>query len=111
MTAKTASKRVAKWRADNPRLVRFWRECALASRFSPQTRISLLNPNTHMTVEYLLESVREQWQKLGFHPNVTVTFSSGVAEVKAVAPHSAVPTILVPVPEIPDNTSPSSSDG
>jgi hypothetical protein len=64
-----------------------------------------------MTVEYLLESVREQWQKLGFHPNVTVTFSSGVAEVKAVAPHSAVPTIFVPVPEIPDNTSPSSSDG
>lgn len=57
-----------------------------------------------MTVEYLLESVREQWQKLGFHPNVTVTFSQHVNEVTAAVPSAALPTIFVPVPATSDNT-------
>lgn len=56
-------------------------------------------PNTNMTVEHLLESVREQWQKLGFHPNVTVTFSTHVKEVTATVPSAALPTIFIPVPQ------------
>jgi hypothetical protein len=57
-----------------------------------------------MTVEKLIEDLRTEWQKLGFHPNVTVTFTQSAEEVKASIPSIALPTILVP-------TLPSNSDG
>jgi hypothetical protein len=57
-----------------------------------------------MTVEKLIEDLRTEWQKLGFHPNVTVTFTKHADEVKASVSHLALPTIVVP-------TLPSNSDG
>lgn len=50
-----------------------------------------------MTVEKLIEDLRTEWQKLGFYPNVTVTFTNSVSEVTATVPSLAVPTIRVPV--------------
>jgi len=55
-----------------------------------------------MTAEKLIEDLRTEWQKLGFHPNVTVTFSQWVNEVQASVPSSSLPTIRVPVPRYPD---------
>lgn len=57
-----------------------------------------------MTVEKLIEDLRIEWQKLGFHPNVTVTFTHSTDEVKASVPSLTLPTILVP-------TLPPHSDG
>lgn len=51
-----------------------------------------------MTVEKLIEDLRTEWQKLGFHPNVTVTFTPYSSEVQASVPGGALPTIKVPVP-------------
>jgi hypothetical protein len=51
-----------------------------------------------MTAEKLIEDLRNEWQKLGFHPNVTIIFTPWVTEVTASVPSSSLPTIKVPVP-------------
>jgi hypothetical protein len=51
-----------------------------------------------MTAEKLIEDLRTEWQKLGFHPNVTITFTPHVNAVTASVPSSSLPTIKVPVP-------------
>ena len=46
----------------------------------------------------LIERLQEEHAKLGNHPNVQITFSTAVEEVKARVSTGSPPTILVPIP-------------